>query len=98
MTRDRALAILRDHEAELKAHGVAHVRLFGSVARDEATDASDVDVLVDFAPDQAMTLRLLIGTEERLKSLLGTKVDVSREASMKELIRREALREAVVVF
>ena len=61
MTRDRALTILREHEAELRAKGVAHLRLFGSVARDEATELSDVDVLVDFEPEKPVTLLTLSG-------------------------------------
>ncbi len=98
MTRDRALTILREHEAELKAKGVAHLRLFGSVARDEATDDSDVDIIVDFEPQIEMTWSLLFGTEQDLSAILGTDVDMSREAFMKERIRNRALREAVLAF
>lgn len=47
MRRDEALAIIRAHEAELRALGVERIELFGSVARDEAGPGSDVDVLVD---------------------------------------------------
>lgn len=50
MSRDDALTILRAHLPELKARfGVASIALFGSTARDQATSASDVDVLVSFA-------------------------------------------------
>jgi len=51
MQRDKALATLRDNRRRLAEHGVSRVAVFGSVARDEATDASDVDVLVEFRPD-----------------------------------------------
>ncbi len=49
MRRAEAVRILAGHQQELRDHfGVTSVRLFGSVARDEASEGSDVDVLVDF--------------------------------------------------
>ena len=42
------LATLRDHQAELEAVGVVHLRLHGSVARGDASEASDVDLIADF--------------------------------------------------
>lgn len=50
MRRDDALAKLRNLEPYLRARGLAHVYLFGSVARDEAGPGSDVDVAFDIAP------------------------------------------------
>lgn len=51
MRRDDALAVLRSLEHELRAQGIAHLYLFGSVARDDAIAASDVDVAFDLIPD-----------------------------------------------
>ncbi len=49
MKRDEIIRILNEHRAELaKQYGVKSLALFGSVARDEATPASDVDLLVEF--------------------------------------------------
>ena len=49
MKRDEVLRILREHRGELRrGFGVKSVALFGSLARDEATDTSDIDILVDF--------------------------------------------------
>lgn len=50
MQRDNVLVVLRQHRATLRTLGVRSLALFGSVARDEATPASDVDVLVEFEP------------------------------------------------
>lgn len=50
MRRDEALAKLRGMENALRRQGVAHLFLFGSVARDEAVGGSDVDVAFDVAP------------------------------------------------
>ncbi len=46
-TLDGVLTALRSHESELRRFGVSHAAVFGSVARGEATEASDVDVLVE---------------------------------------------------
>ncbi len=98
MTRDRALTILREHEAELKGKGVAHLRLFGSVARDEATDESDVDVLADFDGSGPAAKQRIGGLQLDLSEMLGTQVDLSTERWLKESVRLRAQREAVLVF
>ena len=48
MKRAEAITRLRDHETELKRLGVEHLYLFGSTARDEARDQSDVDLFFDY--------------------------------------------------
>jgi predicted nucleotidyltransferase len=50
MTREEALSMLRRVESDLLARGVAHVALFGSLARGDNRPDSDVDVLVEFDP------------------------------------------------
>ena len=47
MKRDEILRTLKEREADLRAHGVTHAALFGSVARDEQRPDSDIDILVD---------------------------------------------------
>jgi hypothetical protein len=95
---NRILAILRNHAPELQAVGVAHLRLFGSAARGEATPHSDIDLLADFAPGSRISLLTLSGLRLRLSDLLGTDVDLSSTASLKEPVRTRANREAVNVF
>jgi predicted nucleotidyltransferase len=98
MRRDQALAILRAHEAELRASGVLHLRLFGSVARDEATDTSDIDVLAYFDPNQRLSLWTLGGLQQQLVELLGRDVDLVRESRLLGRVRERALNEAVLAF
>jgi len=50
LRRDEALSVLRGLKQELRAQGLAHIYLFGSVARDEATASSDVDVAFELSP------------------------------------------------
>jgi hypothetical protein len=98
MDKNRILAILRSHAPELKAAGIAHLRLFGSVARGEATPQSDIDLMADFAPDLRVSLMTLSGLRLQLCDLLGTEVDLSSASAMKEPVRANADREAVHVF
>lgn len=98
MDKERILVILREHAPELKAAGLVHLRVFGSVARGEATPQSDVDLLADFDPSKRITLVTIGSLESRLADLLGVKVDVSSAEWMREPVRRQAMREAVLAF
>ncbi len=71
--------------------GATNVRVFGSVARGEATDGADVDLLVDLEPDR--TLLDLGGLLMDLRDLLGVAVDVGTD--VKPRIRERVLAEAV---
>ncbi|MBI2978074.1 MAG: nucleotidyltransferase domain-containing protein, partial [Rhodospirillales bacterium] len=54
--RERIVRLLRDREEEIRAKGVTRLALVGSVARGDATPASDVDLLVDIAPGRKFSL------------------------------------------
>jgi predicted nucleotidyltransferase len=73
--------------------GARNVRVFGSVARGEAGPESDIDFLVELEPGRSLLdhAALLLDLEQ----LLGRKVDVATERSLKERIRVRVLREAV---
>jgi predicted nucleotidyltransferase len=93
--RDR-LPELRDRIVSTAAAcGASNVRVFGSVARGEEDERSDVDFLVLL--ERGRTLLDLVRLEDRLERLLGRPVDVVTEASLTEPIRSRALREAVCV-
>ncbi len=98
MDKDQVLFILRQHAPELKAAGLVHLRLFGSVARGDATARSDVDLMADFDKSKRLTLVTLGGLQSRLEELLGVNVDLSSTDWMKEPVRKRALEEAVVAF
>jgi predicted nucleotidyltransferase len=72
--------------------GARNVRLFGSVARDEAGPDSDVDFLVDLEPERS--LMDLGGLLMDLQRLLACRVDVVTEAGLRPRIRSRVLREA----
>ena len=73
-------------------HGVYNVRVFGSVARGEATPESDIDFLVDGLENAAWGGgRLLMD----LQALLGRQVDLVTEADLHDLIRDQVVKEAI---
>ena len=74
-------------------HGALNVRVFGSVARNEARPESDVDFLIDLGPNR--TPWFPGGLIIDLENLLGCKVDVITEWGLKERIRDRVLQEAV---
>jgi predicted nucleotidyltransferase len=78
-----------------EANGARHVRLFGSAARGEESEASDVDVLVALEPGR--TLLDLARLELRLEELLHRPVDVVPESGLQEPFRSAVLRDAVRV-
>ena len=96
MRRDEVLQTLHQHYPKLvENYGITSLTLFGSVARDEATGTSDVDVLVDFgAPptfDQYMGLKIF------LEDLFQRRVDVVTRRALKERVRPFVEKEAVRV-
>lgn len=89
---------LREHEPELKAAGIVHLCIFGSVARGEASAESDVDLMADFDKSRRLTLVKVGSLQGRLTELLGVNVDLSSSEWMKEPVKSRALREAVRAF
>ena len=84
----------REHIISIAArHGAKNIRVFGSVARGEAFETSDVDFLIDLEPGRS--LFDLIGFLQDLEELLGKKVDVVTEDSIYWLLRRRIVKEAV---
>ena len=99
MGRNEVIQILNRHRAELaREYGVKTLALFGSVVREEATDSSDVDLLVEF-DDRPVGLFHLIGTELHLAELLHVdKVDLVLRRSVIPELKEIILGEAVDVF
>lgn len=74
-------------------YGAYNVRIFGSVARGEATASSDIDFLVSMEPGRS--LMDLGGLLYELQNMLGVNVDVVTEKGLRQRIREQVLREAV---
>ncbi|HRD99981.1 MAG TPA: nucleotidyltransferase domain-containing protein [Ilumatobacteraceae bacterium] len=92
-----SLAELRERRDEIiavaRARGASHVRVFGSVARGDATEASDVDFLVDLEPGRS--LMDLGGLLMDLQDLLQRNVDVVTERGLRPRVAQRVLADAV---
>jgi predicted nucleotidyltransferase len=94
MTWQERLRQHRDAILRLAAkHGARNVRIFGSVARGDADQHSDVDFLVEMEPGRS--LFDLGGLQYDLEALLGCRVDVVTERGLKARMRSRVLHEAV---
>jgi len=93
MRAEDLIAAKRDEILRVAArHGARNVRVFGSAARGESTDESDIDLLVDLEPGRSLLDHSALLQD--LQDLLGRKVDVLTERSIYWLLRRRILREA----
>ena len=96
MNRTEVLDILRTHKPTLaERFGVTELALFGSFARDEATDGSDVDILVRY--DGPATSRSYFGVQFYIEDLLGRRVDLVTHKALRSEFRPYVEREAVNV-
>jgi predicted nucleotidyltransferase len=74
-------------------HGACNLRIYGSIAKGQEHNGSDLDLLVDLAADQ--TLLGLIRLRQELEDLLGCPVDVTEAETLHPLIRSEVLNQAL---
>ncbi len=74
---------------------ITSLALFGSMARDEATEKSDIDILVDFS--QVPDLLTFIELEEKLKSALGKNVDLVPRRKLRAELSQSILKEAIAI-
>jgi predicted nucleotidyltransferase len=96
MRRDQAIAALRGYLPTLRREfGVRRIALFGSTARDEARDDSDLDILVEF--DVVPTLDAFVGLKFFLEDHVGRKVDLVTPDALKPRMRPAVEREALDV-
>lgn len=94
--KDQVFALLRQHHPQLRHFGVRRYGLFGSFVRSEQQDESDVDMLIEFDPQQK-TFANYINLTFYLEALLGRKVDVVTPESLSPHIGPHILREVEYV-
>jgi predicted nucleotidyltransferase len=94
MRLDDALKILSGHQEELRnRYRVKSIALFGSVSRNQASETSDVDVLVEF--DRPVGLLAFAHTKRYLSQLLGCEVDLVTPMALRPEMRERILSEAI---
>lgn len=87
--------ILRDNREQVKDFGIKALYLFGSVVRNEATEASDIDLLIEFEDDVHIGLFGFARLQRMLTNLLGCKVDLVTKDSLHKALRDRILKEVV---
>ncbi|ACK65894.1 DNA polymerase beta domain protein region [Rippkaea orientalis PCC 8801] len=96
MNKDTVINIVKIHQETLKTLGVQSLKLFGSVARNEATETSDVDFLVEF--NAPVGLFGLFRVKHYLEDILGCSVDLGTVQALKEHLRETVLKESIHVI
>jgi len=92
-TRDEILEALASQRSLLDRYGISAISLFGSVARGEATEESDIDLLVEFS--QPIGLLQFVELKRLLEEFLGRPVDLVTPKSLKPQLRDRILKEAI---
>jgi predicted nucleotidyltransferase len=98
MNREQVIAMLRQHESELKAAGVVRLSLFGSTARGDRRPDSDIDLLAAFDETRRISLLDVAGIEIQLSELLGQTVDLVEEGTLKPRVQKRVEVEAERAF
>lgn len=92
MTREEIMAFLRDHKGEMSERfGVTRLGVAGSFARGEATENSDIDIIVDL--HSRNTFRSFFGLLHYLQDALPHRIDLATEASLKPLVREQVMKD-----
>ncbi len=98
MKRDKIIEKLREREADLRAQGVAHAAVFGSVARGDDRPDSDIDILVDLDPAIVVTVFDYAGVKEFIADMFDRPVDVVSREGLKPRVLPEATADAIYAF
>ncbi len=95
MNRQQALQTLAENRSKLKRFSVKDLYLFGSVARDEAIDGSDVDILVEFQSNAKIGLFQFTRLQRVLSELLKCNVDLATPDALHKDLKEDILKEAI---
>jgi len=98
MNKHEAISILRRHESDLRARGIIHAALFGSVARGEAGPRSDVDIIIELAPDASLDIFAYVELKDFIAGLFSGSVDVVNKDALKPFVRPAATADSIYAF
>jgi uncharacterized protein len=98
MRRDDVIAILKRAEPALRARGIRHAAVFGSIARGEDRPDSDIDILVEFVPGQEGSIYDYLRLKEYVAGLFDGPVDVIDRDALKPHLRLPLALETIYAF
>ena len=97
MKRADAITLLQAHEAQLKQLGVLTLYMFGSTAREEAREGSDVDLFFDYDKGKLGHFQLM-DVKDYTSEILGCKADIMTRDSIHRVLREEIEASAIRVY
>jgi predicted nucleotidyltransferase len=95
MERERVIALLRNSHGVMRRFSVSRLYIFGSVARGENREDSDVDILVEYEPGARVGLFQFVRLRRELSNIIGCEVDLATPDSLQKELREGILKEAV---
>ncbi len=98
MTRDEIIATIRTNTGALRAEGVKKLRLFGSRARGDHREDSDIDVLIDVVADPSFSLLNVAGIQHIIEDATGLPTQASIKDSLKPRIAERITDDLLEVF
>lgn len=97
MNKDEILRYLKEHKQELREHfGVIKIGLFGSYAKNENTQSSDIDISVEL-DKKYKKLHNFLSLERELSNVFGKKVDLGIESTLKPHAKKQIEKEIIYV-
>ena len=98
MDKDDILDRLRNNERALRERGVTHAALFGSRARGDNRPDSDIDIMIDIAPEAVRDVYAYVGLKNYIAGLFAGPVDVVDREALKPYVRPAVTADAVYAF
>jgi len=98
MTRDEIIATIRNNAEALKAEGVIKLAIFGSRVRGDNRPDSDLDILVEVAPDASFSLLNLIGVQHIIGDATGLQAQATMRRSIPPRFAQRIADDIVEVF
>jgi uncharacterized protein len=98
MNKRDIINVLRRHDNDLRARGIIHAALFGSIARGENGPKSDIDILIELDPGMSLDIFAYAGLKRHVASLFRGRVDVVNKEALKPRLREPVSADAVYAF
>ncbi len=98
MNRNEVIAKLKERSTVLRNMGATELYLFGSMARDETTVGSDVDIFIEYDRGRRFSLFDLVSLKQFLEDEIATAVDITTRSSLHPELKNEIENSAIRVF